>query len=285
MAAAWTVRDVLAWTTDHLTQSGSDTGRLDAEVLLTHALGLERIHLYTDPDRPLSGPERDAYRELVRARAAGTPVAHLIGEREFWSLPIRVTPDVLIPRPDTEILVEQALARLPEETAGPVLELGTGSGCIAAALAQERPALRVDATEASPEAAAVARDNMERLEVADRVQVREGDWWEGAEKEAYTAVVANPPYVPADDPHLSHGDVAAEPRGALAAGPDGLDAYRAIIPAAPQYLAPGGWLLLEIGADQGETVSALLAEQGFESIAVHTDYGDRNRVVAGQWPS
>ena len=285
MAAAWTVRDVLAWTADHLTQSGSDTGRLDAEVLLTHALGLERIHLYTDPDRPLSGPERDAYRELVRARAAGTPVAHLIGEREFWSLPIRVTPDVLIPRPDTEILVEQTLARLPEETAGPVLELGTGSGCIAAALARERLALRVDATESSPEAAAVARDNMEQLGVADRVQVREGDWWEGAEKAAYTAVVANPPYVPADDPHLSHGDVAAEPRGALAAGPDGLDAYRAIIPAAPQYLAPGGWLLLEIGADQGETVSALLAEQGFESIAVHTDYGDRNRVVAGQWPS
>ena len=283
---SWTVRDVLDWTAGHLGQAGSDSGRLDAELLLCHALGgLERIRLYMDPDRPLSQEERDAYRELVRARAAGTPVAHLLGEREFWSLPFRVTPDTLIPRPDTEALVEQALTRLPAGEPRRVLDLGTGTGCIAAALAHERPEISVDAVEADPEAAAVAADNMERLELGGRVRVLTGAWFDPVGEARYDVIVSNPPYVPEADPHLDQGDVAAEPRAALTAGADGLDAYRHLIPAAGDHLEAGGWLLLEIGWDQGEAVRDLLTQAGFEEVTIRPDYGGRDRVAEGRWPA
>lgn len=278
----WTVRQVLQWTASHLSESGSDTGRLDAELLLALALGLERIQLYMDPDRPLSSAERDTYRELVRARASGTPVAHLTGEREFWSLPIRVTPDVLVPRPDTEILVERALARIPNEEALQVLDLGTGTGCIAAALARERPQTRVDAVEIDPAAAAVAQSNFERLELSDRVEVLEGDWLAPGADRRYDLIVANPPYVAESDPHLETGDLAAEPRAALAAGPDGLDGHRAIFGSAPEHLKPGGWLLVEIGWDQGAAVRSLAEEAGLTEVAVHPDLGGRDRVVEGR---
>jgi release factor glutamine methyltransferase len=282
---SWTVRDVLDWTAGHLAQAGSDSGRLDAELLLCHALGgLERIRLYMDPDRPLSQEERDAYRELVRARAAGTPVAHLLGEREFWSLPFRVTPDTLIPRPDTEALVEQTLTRLPAGESLRVLDLGTGTGCIAAVLAHERPAISVDAVEADPEAAAVAQENMERLELDGRVGVLTGAWFDPVGAARYDVIVSNPPYVPEADPHLDQGDVAAEPRAALTAGTDGLDAYRHLIPAAGDHLEAGGWLLLEIGWDQGEAVRDLLTQAGFEEVAIRPDYGGRDRVAEGRWP-
>jgi len=284
-SGSWTVRHVLDWTAGHLSQAGSDSGRLDAELLLCHALGgLERIRLYMDPDRPLSQAERDTYRELVRARAAGTPVAHLLGEREFWSLPFRVTPDTLIPRPDTEALVEQTLTHLPEGEPLRVLDLGTGSGCIAAALAHERPAITVDAVEASAAAAAVAQENRERLNLAERVQVRTGEWFTPVADTAYDLIVSNPPYVPEADPHLDQGDVAAEPRAALTAGADGLDAYRHLIPAAADHLAPGGWLLLEIGWDQGEAVRNLLTQAGFEEVAIRPDYGGRDRVAEARHP-
>ena len=282
---SWTVRHVLDWTAGHLAQAGSDSGRLDAELLLCHALGgLERIRLYMDPDRPLSQAERDTYRELVRARAAGTPVAHLLGEREFWSLPLRVTADTLIPRPDTEALVEQALTHLPDDEPRRVLDLGTGSGCIAAALAHERPEASVDAVEASAAAAAVAQDNMERLGLSERVRVLTGEWFAPVADATYDLMVSNPPYVRADDPHLDQGDVAAEPRTALTAGADGLDAYRQLIPAAGAHLAPGGWLLLEIGWDQGEAVRDLLTQAGFEEVAIRPDYGGRDRVAEARHP-
>jgi release factor glutamine methyltransferase len=281
---SWTVRQVLDWTADHLSQAGSESGRLDAELLLCHALGgLARIRLYMDPDRPLSEPERDAYRELVRARAAGTPVAHLLGEREFWSLPFKTGPEALIPRPDTEAVVEQALTHLPAEGPSRILDLGTGTGCIAAALAHERPEAGVDAVEASPEAAALARSNMERLELAGRVTVLEGDWFAAVADRTYDLIVANPPYVAEADPHLETGDVAAEPRAALAAGEAGLDAYRAIVPQASTHLVSGGWLVLEIGWEQGEAVSGMLTEAGFSDVAVHPDYGGRARIVEGRW--
>lgn len=284
MAGSWTVRDVLEWTTDHLTQAGSDTGRLDAELLLCHALGgMQRIRLYMDPDRPLSGPERDAYRELVRARAAGSPVAHLLGEREFWSLPLKTGPEALIPRPDTEAVVERALAHLPEAEPVRVLDLGTGTGCIAAALASERPEAGVEAVEASPQAAELARTNMEQLGLGERVTVREGEWFAPLADQTYHLIVANPPYVPAGDPHLAAGDVAAEPREALAAGADGLDAYRTIVPQAPGHLEPDGWLVLEIGWDQGAAVRAMLEQAGFSDVAVLPDYGRRDRIVEGRW--
>lgn len=284
MAGSWTVRDVLEWTADHLTQAGSDTGRLDAELLLCHALGgMQRIRLYMDPDRPLSGPERDAYRELVRARAAGSPVAHLLGEREFWSLPLKTGPEALIPRPDTEAVVERALTHLPEAEPVRVLDLGTGTGCIAAALASERPEAGVEAVEASPQAAELARTNMEQLGLAERVTVREGEWFAPLADHTYHLIVANPPYVPAGDPHLAAGDVAAEPREALAAGADGLDAHRTIVPQAPGHLEPDGWLVLEIGWDQGAAVRAMLEQAGFSDVAVLPDYGRRDRIVEGRW--
>jgi release factor glutamine methyltransferase len=284
MADSWTIRDVLAWTAGHLAERGSDTARLDAEVLLAHALGTDRLHLYLDPDRPLSPDERDAYRELVRARGGGAPVAHLTGEREFWSLPFRITPDVLIPRPDTEVLVEQALACMDADN-GHAADLGTGSGCIAAALAHERPGWRVEATEADPAAAAVARENVEQLGLAERVTVHEGEWLTPLAGERFEVIVSNPPYVRADDPHLGHGDVAAEPRGALVAEEQGLAAHRAILAQAPEHLVPGGWLLLEIGFDQGEAVTAAFRDAGFGAVTVAEDYGGRSRVGKGQWPS
>jgi len=280
----WTVRQVLQWTAAHLSEYGSDTGRLDAELLLGEALGLERIQLYMDPDRPLSGPERATYRELVRARVGGTPVAHLTGEREFWSLPIGVTPDVLIPRPDTETLVERALNRLPRDQSIRVLDLGTGTGCIAAALARERPRVVVDAVEIDPAAASVARSNLERLGLTGRVEVLEGDWLVPVADRRYGLIVANPPYVAESDPHLDHADVAAEPRGALAAGPDGLHGHRQILAGAPEHLDPGGWLLVEIGWDQGAAVRSLAEEAGLTGVAVHPDLGDRDRVVEGRHP-
>ena len=283
MAGSWTVRDVLDWTTGHLAQAGSESARLDAELLLCYALGgLERIRLYMDPDRPLSEAERAAFRELVRARAAGTPVAHLLGEREFWSLPFRTGPEALIPRPDTEAVVERALTHLPAEQAVHILDLGTGTGCIAAALASERPQATVDAVEASADAATLARTNMEQLGLAERVAVLEGEWFAPVGDGVYDLVVANPPYVAEADPHLDSGDVAAEPRQALAAGPEGLDAYRAIAPQALDHLAPDGWLVLEIGWEQGEAVKALLTEAGFSEVAVHPDYGGRDRIVEGR---
>ncbi|HKJ71701.1 MAG TPA: peptide chain release factor N(5)-glutamine methyltransferase [Gammaproteobacteria bacterium] len=282
---SWTVREVLDWTAGHLAQAGSDSGRLDAELLLCHALGgLERIRLYMDPDRPLSEAERDAYRELVRARAAGTPVAHLLGAREFWSLPFRTGPEALIPRPDTEALVERALTHLPAGDGVRILDLGTGTGCIAAALASERPEAVVEAVEASPEAAALARTNMETLGLDGRVTVLAGEWFAPLGDRTYRLIAANPPYIADADPHLTAGDVAAEPREALAAGPDGLDAYRAIVPQAPTHLEADGWLVLEIGWEQGEAVSALLSEAGFADVAVHPDYGGRDRIVEGRWP-
>ncbi len=280
----WTVRQVLQWTAGHLSQSGSDTGRLDAELLLGQALGLDRIQLYMDPDRPLSGAEREAYRELVRARANGSPVAHLAGQREFWSLPIGVTPEALIPRPDTETLVERALARLPAEEPVRVLDLGTGTGCIAAALARERPGAQVDAVEIDPPAAAVARSNIERLGLTDRVAVLEGDWLGPVAGRRYGLIVANPPYVAESDPLLDTGDVAAEPRAALAAGPDGLDGHRAILAGAPEHLEAGGWLLVEIGWDQGPAVRTLAEEAGLTEVGIHPDLGGRDRVVEGHRP-
>ncbi|MFP4614397.1 MAG: peptide chain release factor N(5)-glutamine methyltransferase [Thiohalorhabdus sp.] len=285
MAGAWTVRAVLEWTAGHLNEAGSDTGRLDAELLLAHALGVERLQLYLDPDRPLDQTERDAYRELVRARAKGAPVAHLLGEREFWSLPFRVTADTLIPRPDTEVVVERAVEHLPLEGEIRALDLGTGTGCIAAALATERQELRVDAVEASPEAAEVAAGNVEQLGLGERVTVHTGSWFAPVAGETYHLIVANPPYVPEADPHLEAGDVAAEPREALAAGPEGLDAYRVLVPEAPAHLEPGGWLVVEIGWDQGKAVAALFEEHGFTEVAVHRDYGGRDRVVEGRWAS
>lgn len=257
--------------------------RLEAQLILAHALGVTRVWLIAHDTDPLTPAQIDACTALLQRRRNGEPVAHLLGEREFYGRPYRVTPATLIPRPETELLVEQALARLPSDAPARVLDLGTGTGCIALTLALERPLVQVTAVDASPEALTVARDNAQRLG-ATNADFLESDWFAGLAAERFDLIVSNPPYIAAADPHLAQGDVRFEPRSALAAGPAGLDDLRRIVAAAPAHLKPGGWLLLEHGWDQGEAVPSLLLEAGFDSIACHPDLAGHPRVTLGRVP-
>lgn len=262
----------------------SPSARLDAEVLAMHVTGLGRTALITRAADRLSETEQARLRELIGRRRAGEPVAYLTGRREFWSLELAVTPAVLIPRPETELLVEQALARIPPDAAWRIADLGTGSGAIALALARERPRARLIATDASAAALAVARANAGRLGVRG-IEFRAGEWFAPLAGLEFELVVSNPPYVAEDDPHLAHGDLRFEPRAALVAGPDGLAAIRGIAAAAPTHLAAGGWLLLEHGAGQGPAVRAILRDHGFTAIATGVDLAGHERVTAGRRPA
>ncbi|HVO88341.1 MAG TPA: peptide chain release factor N(5)-glutamine methyltransferase, partial [Casimicrobiaceae bacterium] len=239
---------------------------LDAQVLLAHALNVDRAWLAAHATDPLDVDVAQRFFELARRRREGHPVAHLTGRREFWSLDLCVTPDVLIPRPETEALVECALARLPKDRALRVLDLCTGSGAIALALARERPNARITASDASAAALVVARENAQRLGVAN-VAFVESNWYAALAPERYDMIVSNPPYIAQNDPHLCEGDVRFEPRSALVSGPDGLDALRIIVADAPQRLMAGGWLIVEHGYDQADAVRALFAGAGLEDIA------------------
>jgi release factor glutamine methyltransferase len=269
--------------TAFLEARGAATPRLDAEVLLATVLGTDRVGIYLAFDRPLAPPEVDAYRALVRRRAGGEPVAYLAGRREFWSRALAVSPAVLIPRPETELVVEQALAAAGERRRRlRVLDLGTGSGCLAIALAAELPAARVVAVDVSPAAAAVARANATAAGVADRVAVLVADWAAAlAETARFDLVVSNPPYVATADLARLPPEVRREPRLALDGGPDGLAAYRRLAPAAARLLAPGGRLLVEIGEGQAAAVDALLRAAGFGGIVRYRDLAGVERVVAG----
>ncbi len=238
-----------------------------------------------EPECLLTWEEHAAYQELLCSRLQGSPIAHLLGEREFWSLSFYVTPHTLIPRPDTETLVEQALAHLPYKETASALDLGTGTGCIAVALAHERPNLVLGAVESEPIAAAVAQANIARHGFEARIRVHLGSWFQPVAGRRYTVIVSNPPYLAPDDPALKQGDVAAEPRSALVAGENGLATLRWIIQEAPLYLEPGGWLVVEIGGTQGETVQQEFEQTGFEAVSLHRDYGGYNRVVVGRRPS
>ena len=259
-----------------------DSARLDAEILLGHVLGRGRAYLYAWPEAELAPDQETAFEALVARRAAGEPVAYLVGRREFWSLSLAVAPGTLIPRPETETLVEAVLARVPPEAESKLADLGTGSGAVALALATERPGCRIVASDRSAGALAVARANAEALGLA-QVEFREGDWLQALGAERFAVIAANPPYIPETDPHLERGDVRFEPRAALAAGPDGLDAIHRLIAAAADHLDPGGWLVLEHGWDQGPAVRALMAEAGAEMVSTETDLEARERVTAGQW--
>ena len=259
----------------------SETAWLDAEILLAAVLGTTRTRLLTWPEQTLSQRELFEFHALIAHRAQGIPIAYLTGHQEFWSLPLQVTPSTLIPRPETELLVELAMARIPKHDVVTVADMGTGSGAIALAIARERPHCQVVATDRSTSALSVARDNAEALRIGN-VRFVAGDWFEPLLEQRFDIIVSNPPYIAASDPHLERGDLRFEPRTALAAGNDGLGDLRTIAREAHQYLLPQGWLLLEHGYNQNESVTKLLVGHGYTNIETAHDLAGIPRVVAAQ---
>ena len=265
-----------------LARLAHSSARLEAETLLCSCLERPRSHLYAWPREEVPSETLTRFRRLLRRRLAGEPLAYILSRREFWSLDLEVTPATLIPRPETELLVELALALLPEHPSQEVLDLGTGCGAIAAALASERPGWNLSASDASPEALTVARRNFERLGLRN-VRSFLGDWYDALPcGERYQLIVSNPPYVAAGDPHLDLGDLPCEPQSALVAGADGLAAIQPILLGAPHRLTQGGWVLLEHGFDQGTAVRALLHQAGFREIRTHPDLAGLERATAGR---
>ncbi|MBB3797909.1 release factor glutamine methyltransferase [Xanthomonas arboricola] len=256
--------------------------RSDAEPLLLHALGRDRAWLFAHGRDPVEPSVAQAFATLVQRRQAGEPVAYLTGTRGFWTLDLAVSPATLIPRADTEVLVELALERLDARLGRRVADLGTGSGAIALAIASERPQAQVIATDASAAALAVARRNAGSHRLRN-VECRQGNWFAPLAGERFDLIASNPPYIAAQDPHLGEGDLRYEPASALASGPDGLDDIRLIVADAPAHLLPGGWLLLEHGWDQGAAVAGLLQARGFDAVATHQDLEQRDRVTSGCW--
>lgn len=255
----------------------SPSARLDAELLVMHVCRFRRAELLTRDREPLTAAQEAELDALLARRRQGEPLAYLTGRREFWSLDLTVSPATLVPRPETELLVERALARIPPDATRSVADLGTGSGAIALVLASARPRCRVVATDNSPAALAIARANAARLNLT--IDFRLGDWLAPLANETFEMLVSNPPYVASGDPHLAA--LRHEPVSALAAGPDGLDALRAIVAAARAALKPGGWLLLEHGYDQADAVSALLRAHDYGDVRCYVDLAGRDRVSEG----
>jgi len=253
----------------------------DARVLLRHVTGRDSAYLIARADAQLPAEVQAAYAALVDRRAAGEPVAYLTGEREFYGRSFKVTPAVLIPRPETELLVDLALERMPRNVPTRVLELGTGSGCVAIALASERSHCKIVATDQSIDALSVARRNAFSLHVGN-IAFLQSDWFEGLRRERFDLVISNPPYVATGDPHLTQGDLRFEPQAALTAGEDGLDAIRTLVKGARSYLEAGGWLLLEHGHDQAAKARALLREAAYREIFSAHDLAGIERVSGGR---
>jgi len=274
------VAGVLAALRDRL-GAASPSAALDAEILVAHVAGTGRAALAAGPDRPLGPEELLALESLARRRLAGEPVAYLTGRREFWSLDLEVTPDVLVPRPETELVVERVLAALGDGGRPAVLDLGTGSGAIALAVAHERPDAVVTATDASAAALAVAKRNAVRLGLRN-LRFLEGSWFHPLAGSRFDVIASNPPYVAAGDPALA--TLAHEPRAALVAGTDGLAAIEAIVSAAPAHLVPGGWLVVEHGAGQGVAVRAIFSAAGLAAVATRPDLAGHGRVTEGTLP-
>jgi release factor glutamine methyltransferase len=261
----------------------SPSPALDAEVLLTHVLGCDRAHLRAWPEKPLTPPQAGEFHDLIERRRQGWPVAYLTSEREFWSRPFQVTQGVLIPRPETELLIELALAAIPADQCVDLLDLGTGSGIIAITLAVERPRARVAAVDASAEALAIAQANATR-HAALNLSFFQGDWLSPLPPtKCYDLIVSNPPYIAEDDPHLRQGDLRHEPGLALASGPDGLTALRRIIVEARTFLKPCGALLLEHGYDQADAIGALLRGSGYGEITHHHDLQGHRRATMARY--
>ncbi len=279
----WTILELLRWTTERFAKLGIETARLDAECLLAHALGVDRMRLYLDFDKPVSDAERALFRELVRRRgSARVPVAQLLGRKEFWSLSLLVTPDVLVPRPETETLVAAALELLPTTGSASVLDIGTGSGAIALAIASERPAARITATDVSSAALEIARRNADELGMAERIRLLQGEGFDPVAGESFDLIVSNPPYVSESQrgslpPELSH-----EPEVAIFAGPDGLRVLQNLVRGANGALAPGGGLALELAPEQAERVAGWCREAGLLDVRTLRDLAGRPRVVAAR---
>ena len=276
-----TIRDLLR---QAATLLPGESARLDAEVLLAACLGKPRSHLHAWPEQVVGDPALSQYNDWIRRRAAGEPVAHLTGVREFWSLSLTVTPDTLIPRPETETLVELALEKMPPGAAWRVADLGTGTGAIALAIASECPRCQVIATDNSAAALGVAKTNARRLGIRN-VRFLSGHWCNPLPATPFDLILSNPPYIAAHDPHLEAGDVRFEPRRALQAGDDGMEALARITACAFEHLRPGGWLVLEHGYDQGEPTTRLLQGAGYEEVSDHNDAAGLSRVSLGRRPA
>jgi len=276
-----TAKDIahcVRWATAQL--ANSDSPKLDAEVLLCHLLEKDRSYLFTWNDKPVSEQVWDDFSALVLRRQQGEPVAHILGYREFWSLQLEVSADTLIPRPDTEILVEQALARIPANSCT-VLDLGTGTGAIALAIASECPQAQVTAIEYQMAAAELAKRNAKRCQL--KLNVLQGSWYKPlAQAQLFDVIVSNPPYIEANDPHLAQGDVRFEPLTALVAEGNGLADLQHIITAGVNHLKDAGWLLVEHGYDQGSAVRELFTQADYQQVMTYQDYGCNDRITVGQ---
>lgn len=259
----------------------TDSAQLDAEVLLAACLGKSRSHLHAWPERRVTAEQQAQFLAWLQRRAAGEPVAHLTGRREFWSLELTVTADTLIPRPETETLVELALGKIPNDTTVHIADLGTGSGAIALAIASERPHANIIATDISPRALDIATQNAQRLDIRN-VRFIEGSWCTPLPARPFDFILSNPPYIAKSDPHLQTGDVRHEPRSALAAGPQGLDDLQRLVRCAAGHLAGNGWLLVEHGYDQGDHVRQLFSESGYRDFSDHADAAGISRVTMGR---
>ena len=274
----WTIGKILNWTKQYFEEKGVDTPRLDAEVLLSHILKCDRIHLYVNFDRPLVEEELAAYRQMVKARVQRMPVAYILGEKEFMGHTFRVTPDVLIPRPDTEILVEEAIRLLAEKECPRIVDIGTGSGAILLSVLKGTEGSTGVAVDLSPKALAVAKSNGDRLGLAERADFCLGDLYAPVDG-VFDAILSNPPYIPVRDMVSLAPEVKQEPEMALVGGVDGLDFYRRLIEDAPRYLKEGGIVLFEVGIYQAQDVAELGKVRGFRTQRILPDYAGIDRVV------
>lgn len=277
-----TVKGLLQEAAETITDS--DTARLDAEVLLSFVLDRNRAWLYTWPDKVLTQESAERYRALIKRRSSGEPVAYLTGVREFWGLELSCDNTTLIPRPETELLVEQSLQLLLPDQAQ-VLDIGTGTGAIALALAKERPRWHLRGTDSSAGAIKLARANARKLGIRN-VKWFKGDWFQPLDADVrFDLILSNPPYIPEGDEHLRQGDVRFEPHSALVSGEDGLDAIRRLVAGAGYWLNPKGWILLEHGYNQASDVRQILAAQGFNSISSFEDFAGHKRATLARWVS
>lgn len=275
----WTIGAILKWSEQYFGSHGAETPRLDAEVLLSHLLGEKRIYLYVHFDQPLTADELANYKEMVKRRTGGEPVAYICGEKEFMGLAFKVTPSVLVPQPDTETLVEAAVERLRGKNSPRIADICTGSGAIALALAHYLPETSVTATDISTDAVSIAKENAERLNLSERVQFFEGDLLAPLAGETFDAIVSNPPYIPSAEIDGLPREVRAEPRLALDGGADGLDFYRRLVGESAALLNDGGFLAVECGDTQAGAIAEMAAAGGFGKTEIVRDLADKERVV------